>query len=96
MIWNLNLTCRQQQQVGCILIGKMKLLPFVSIIYGSLKSTSNPTTSWLYFDWQNEDISLCFHNLQFFEIHIQPPSLGLQRFFFVFYIIITNEFFFAG
>jgi hypothetical protein len=80
MIWNLNLTCRQQQGVGCILIGKMKKLPFVSRIYGYLKSTSNLTTSWLYFDWQNEDIALCFHNLRFFEIYIQPVSLGLQGF----------------
>jgi hypothetical protein len=32
----------QQQPAGCILIGKVKVLPFVSTIYGSLESTSNP------------------------------------------------------
>jgi hypothetical protein len=47
MIWNLNLTCRQQQRVGCILIDKMKILPFVFIIYGFLESTSNPFL-WIY------------------------------------------------
>jgi hypothetical protein len=41
MIWNLNMAYKQQL-VGCILIGKVKVSPFVSMIYDSLESTSNP------------------------------------------------------
>jgi hypothetical protein len=46
---------------------------------------STATTSWLYSDWQSEGIALCFHNLWFFGINIQPLSLGSQGFFFAFY-----------
>jgi hypothetical protein len=48
------LASMQQQLASCILIGKVKIFPFVSMIYG-----------------------------------FQPLSLGLQGFFFAFYIVIN-------
>jgi hypothetical protein len=65
MIWNLNLAYKQQQLVGCILIGKVKVLPFVSMIYDSLESTCNPYLR-TYKDFSLHSILLLTNELFFF------------------------------
>jgi len=44
------MVCREQQLVGCILISKVKILAFVSMMYGSLECTSN-LFLWVYKDF---------------------------------------------
>ncbi len=63
---NLNLAYKQEQLVGCILIGKVNILPFVSMIYNSLKSTSNPYLG-TYKDFSLHSILLSINELVFLQ-----------------------------
>jgi hypothetical protein len=50
--------------VGCILIGNVKVSPFVSMIYDSLESTSNPFL-WTYKDFSLHSLLLSTNELFF-------------------------------